>query len=151
MKLTIVVYSGKIRSVTLKGEMAERLKASDSKSDFLQGNGGSNPSLSAFARHSGLRRIQSAIEERDGGHFNMNVNYCVYILTCNDKKLYIGCTSNLKERIERHRKGNVPATQNRLPIELMCYISFRNKHLAYNFEKYLKSGSGRVFLKRHLL
>ena len=79
------------------------------------------------------------------------MNYFVYILNCNDGKPYIGCTNNLKERLERHRKGYVPATKDRLPIELTCYISFHDKNLAYNFEKYLKSGSGRAFLKRHLI
>lgn len=31
-----------------------------------------------------------------------------------------------------------------------AYIVFNNKYLAYNFERYLKKGSGRAFAKRHL-
>ena len=74
----------------------------------------------------------------------------VYTLKCSDDKLYIGCTKNLKDRINRHKKGQVMATKKILPIKLKFFCCFPNKYLAYNFEKYLKSGSGRVFTKRHL-
>lgn len=73
----------------------------------------------------------------------------VYILKCNDERFYIGCTDILKERLERHNKGNIPATKERLPIKLHTYFAFPNKYTAFNFEKYLKSGSGRAFLKKH--
>lgn len=75
----------------------------------------------------------------------------VYILLCHDNKPYIGCTDDLKNRINRHQKGQVPATKDRLPIKLISYFAFNNKYTAFNFEKYLKSGSGRAFLKRHLV
>ncbi len=74
----------------------------------------------------------------------------VYLLICSDKKTYIGCTDNLKERIIRHNKGNIPATKMRLPVILIGYFAFKNKYIAFNFEKYLKSGSGRAFSKKHL-
>ena len=70
---------------------------------------------------------------------------------CNDNKPYVGCTENLKERFKRHRAGYVPATKNRLPVTLVIYIAFQDKYKAFNFEKYLKSGSGRAFLKKRLL
>jgi len=75
--------------------------------------------------------------------------YYVYILKCGNNKPYIGCTDNLKERIERHNKGYVPATKPLLPAKLISYFAFSNKYIAYNFEKYLKSGSGRAFTKKH--
>jgi predicted GIY-YIG superfamily endonuclease len=75
--------------------------------------------------------------------------YYVYILSCSDNKTYLGCCEDLKERIERHNKGYVPATKNRLPITLISYFASSNKYTAYNFEKYLKSGSGRAFVKKH--
>lgn len=75
----------------------------------------------------------------------------VYILKCDDKRFYIGCTDNLKDRVSRHNKGQVPATKERLPVILISYFAFSNKYTAFNFEKYLKSGSGRAFLKKHLM
>ncbi|MFA6547648.1 MAG: GIY-YIG nuclease family protein [Candidatus Magasanikbacteria bacterium] len=75
--------------------------------------------------------------------------YYVYGLKCKDG-FYIGCTSDLKERYSRHQKGQVPATTKRLPVELVVYFAFKDKYLAFNFERYLKSGSGRVFIKKHL-
>jgi putative endonuclease len=77
--------------------------------------------------------------------------YYVYLLTCSDKKTYIGCTDNLKERIVRHNKGNILSTKDRLQVNLLGYFAFKNKYTVFNFEKYLKSGSGRAFLKRHLI
>ncbi len=75
--------------------------------------------------------------------------YYVYLLICKNKKPYVGCTDNLKERIERHNKGYVPATKPLLPIKLISYFVFSNKYTAFNFEKYLKSGPGRAFMKKH--
>lgn len=75
--------------------------------------------------------------------------FYVYILKCADKENYTGCTSDLKERIERHTKGYVPATKERRPIELVNYVAFKDKNKAFEFEIYLKSGSGRAFIKKH--
>lgn len=77
--------------------------------------------------------------------------YYVYILKCKDGKTYVGCTDNLEDRIKRHKSGWVPATKNRLPVELITYLVFLDKYKAFNFEKYLKSGSGRAFLKKRLI
>lgn len=76
--------------------------------------------------------------------------YYIYSLKCKDG-YYIGCTDNLKNRLERHEKNQVPATANRLPIELDFYIAIENKYKAFEFEKYLKSGSGRAFINKHLV
>lgn len=75
----------------------------------------------------------------------------VYILTCKDDRFYIGCTDNLRDRMIRYQKGQVPATKDRLPVKLITYFAFSNKYTAFDFEKYLKSGSGRAFMKRHNL
>ncbi|MGH7141257.1 MAG: GIY-YIG nuclease family protein [Minisyncoccia bacterium] len=54
-----------------------------------------------------------------------------------------------QDRVERHTKGYVPATKNRRPIKLISYTAFQDKHKAFAFEKYLKSGSGRAFIEKH--
>ncbi|KKT14625.1 MAG: excinuclease ABC C subunit domain-containing protein [Parcubacteria group bacterium GW2011_GWC1_43_30] len=76
--------------------------------------------------------------------------YYVYSLKCKDG-FYVGCTDNIDERLERHRKSHVPATEDRLPIDLEFYVAISNKYKAFEFEKYLKSGSGRAFIKKHLI
>jgi len=74
--------------------------------------------------------------------------YKVYSLKCRDG-FYIGCTNNLEKRLERYKKGQVPATTDRLPVELAFYFAINDKYQAFNFEKYLKSGSGRAFINKH--
>ena len=76
--------------------------------------------------------------------------YYVYSLQCKDG-FYLGCTDNLKDRIDRHQKGQVPATAKRLPLNLEFYFAIKEKYKAFEFEKYLKSGSGRAFLNKHLI
>lgn len=75
----------------------------------------------------------------------------VYILKCSDGHPYVGCTDDLKSRIDRHQKGHVLATENRVPVKLVFYSSFGSKYKAFEFEKYLKSGSGRAFLNKRLI
>ena len=74
--------------------------------------------------------------------------YYVYNLKCKGG-FYIGCTTDLKERFERHIKGYVPATKERRPVKLENYFAFQDKYKAFEFEKYLKSGSGRAFMNKH--
>jgi putative endonuclease len=107
----------------------------------------SNLASSAFARQSELRRTKSAYIGRDGEIYM----YYVYILLCGDGKPYTGCTDDLKDRKRRHDNGLVAATKDRLPAKLICYFAFSSKYTAFNFEKYLKSGSGRAFIKKHSL
>ncbi|NOY35834.1 MAG: GIY-YIG nuclease family protein [bacterium] len=76
--------------------------------------------------------------------------YYVYSLKCKDG-YYIGCTDNLKDRLKRHQNGHIPATKSRLPVELDFYFAIKNNYKAFEFEKYLKSGSGRAFTKKHLV
>jgi len=75
--------------------------------------------------------------------------YYVYSLKMREG-YYVGCTNDLKDRIGRHQKGQVSTTKEKLPFKLIFYFAIDNKPKAFEFEKYLKSGSGRAFLKRHL-
>ncbi len=77
--------------------------------------------------------------------------YFVYNLKCANGAIYTGCTNDLEDRLRRHNSGRVLSTKDRLPVSLVCYTVFENKYTAYNFEKYLKSGSGRAFLAKHLI
>lgn len=77
--------------------------------------------------------------------------YYVYILKCSNGDFYKGCTSDLKARYQRHVKGEVQATAAYLPVELVFYSAFKDKYKAFDFEKYLKSGSGRAFLQKRFV
>jgi predicted GIY-YIG superfamily endonuclease len=57
----------------------------------------------------------------------------------------------LEERMKRHHSGQVPATQNRLPLVLVTYVVFSEKQKAYDFEKYLKTGPGRAVMNKRLV
>ena len=77
--------------------------------------------------------------------------FYVYILLCNDGSHYTGCTEDLKERFSRHQKGYVDATKNKIPMKLIFYCAFESKYKAFEFEKYLKSGSGIAFRNKHVI
>ena len=75
----------------------------------------------------------------------------VYLLKCSDGTTYTGCTNNIENRLNRHYKGEVNYTSTRLPVEVITYIAFSDEKLAFKFEKYLKSGSGKAFSNKRFL
>jgi predicted GIY-YIG superfamily endonuclease len=62
---------------------------------------------------------------------------------------YIGSTTNLKHRLEAHNSGKCPHTSKYKPWKIKNAIWFDDAEKAIAFERYLKSGSGRTFAKRH--
>jgi predicted GIY-YIG superfamily endonuclease len=76
----------------------------------------------------------------------------VYILQSVDSadKHYIGITKDLKSRLAKHNAKAVPYTSRHAPWRLNTYIAFTDEERAFEFEKYLKSGSGRSFAKKRL-
>lgn len=75
----------------------------------------------------------------------------VYLLKCSDNTTYTGCTQNLEERLLRHEQKQVLYTSTRLPVKLITYIALSDKYKAFEFEKYLKSGSGKAFSNKRFL
>ncbi len=74
--------------------------------------------------------------------------YYVYtLLSLRDKKFYTGFTTNLKQRLQQHARGEVKSTKNRRPLNLIHYEYFVDKNDAEAREKFLKSGFGRQQLK----
>lgn len=78
--------------------------------------------------------------------------YYVYILRSinHPDQVYYGNTHDMKQRIADHNSGKSPHTSKYAPWELECYIAFPDKQKAYDFEKYLKSHSGRAFAEKRL-
>jgi predicted GIY-YIG superfamily endonuclease len=79
--------------------------------------------------------------------------YYVYLLRSRTHpgQTYIGSTHDLRIRLDQHNSGESIHTNKFKPWDLMAYVALPEKHLAEQFEKYLKSGSGRAFAIRHLL
>ncbi|MFH1375583.1 MAG: GIY-YIG nuclease family protein [Patescibacteria group bacterium] len=79
--------------------------------------------------------------------------YYVYIIR-SDKDIdcyYVGYSENVRERLAVHNRGKVESTQKHKPWKLITRICFSNKKKAKDFEKYLKSHSGRAFFKKRLI
>jgi putative endonuclease len=75
----------------------------------------------------------------------------IYILqSIKDKYFYVGYTVDLKNRLNRHNKGLVPSTQNRLPLKLLYYEACLSKDDAIKREKYLKTSWGKRYIKNRL-
>lgn len=78
--------------------------------------------------------------------------YYVYILRSEvSDQIYTGTTENLKNRLTDHNSGKSPHTSKFKPWRLVNYIAFEDKKAAYDFEAYLKTGSGRAFARKHFL
>jgi putative endonuclease len=77
------------------------------------------------------------------GESNNLLEMFVYILrSIRDGKLYIGQSSDVESRLERHNAGLVVSTRHRTPFELICSKKFDNRSEAVNMERYLKSLKG---------
>ena len=75
----------------------------------------------------------------------------VYVLrSVKDGGFYIGYSANLRKRFDEHATGGSFATSYRRPWQLIYYEAYLNQQDAVGREKYLKSGSGRRFLKAQL-
>ena len=61
---------------------------------------------------------------------------------------YVGYTTNINERLATHNSGGSVHTSKDRPWELVICIVFKNIDCAKQFEKYLKSQSGRAFAKK---
>jgi len=74
--------------------------------------------------------------------------YFVYVLqSTTDRKLYVGYTLNLEQRIQAHNQGDVASTKNRRPLKLIFYEYYTNKGDALRREQYLKTTVGKRVLK----
>lgn len=75
----------------------------------------------------------------------------VYILQDAAGKVYIGYSSDLRQRLQNHAYKNVRTTSAYEEPKLIWYCAFANKKKALDFEVYLKAGSGHAFAKKHLI
>jgi len=77
--------------------------------------------------------------------------FYVYILQSQSfpDKFYIGYTHDLKERLQTHNSDHNGYTARYQPWFVKAYFAINNEDKAKDFENYLKSQSGREFIKKH--
>ena len=63
---------------------------------------------------------------------------------------YVGYSTDLKTRLRTHNAGGSPHTGKHRPWQLVTYLAFSEKTLALEFERYLKSHSGKAFATKRL-
>ena len=80
-----------------------------------------------------------------------SVFYYVYILRSVDEdRFYTGFSENLESRLKCHNAGQDPHTAKYRPWRIKTAIAFTDRKKALEFERYLKSPSGRAFAKKRL-
>ncbi len=79
--------------------------------------------------------------------------YYAYILQSINSlnQYYYGSSEDVFSRLESHNKGQSYHTSKYKPWKLLFYAGFETKELAEDFEKYLKTASGRAFLRKRLI
>ena len=74
--------------------------------------------------------------------------YYVYALrSLNRKYIYVGMTADLARRVAEHNNGASRATKPYRPFSLIYTEEQADRQSARKREKYLKSGTGKEFLK----
>jgi putative endonuclease len=75
----------------------------------------------------------------------------VYVLksATSRARYYIGLTSDVSARLADHNAGRCHHTARYRPWQRHVTIELPDEQRAVDFERYLKSGSGRAFAKRH--
>ena len=78
--------------------------------------------------------------------------YYVYILksTVGTDRFYTGFTENLENRLKDHNSGKDSHTVKYKTWRIKTAIAFSDRNKALEFERYLKSPSGRAFAKKRL-
>ena len=76
----------------------------------------------------------------------------VYILKNSDEppRFYTGVTADLEACLTAHNAGRCSHTAKYRPWTVAVVVKFADDTRALSFEKYLKSGSGVEFSRRHL-
>jgi putative endonuclease len=77
----------------------------------------------------------------------------VYLLKSQSKpkQPYVGSTRDLRRRLKDRNEGRSPHTAKFRPWILIAYFAFAEEGTALAFEKNVKSGSGRAFIRRYFL
>lgn len=78
--------------------------------------------------------------------------YYVYILKSvrDPDRHYVGFSEDLSHRLRCHNAGHVPHTAKYRPWIIKTALAFHDRERAIEFERYLKTASGRAFAIKRL-
>ena len=98
-----------------------------------------------------VRQVQCELRLGKPAKKSMSFFY-VYILQskATPETFYAGFTEDLKARLKTHNSGRVLHTAKFRPWRIKTAIAFTDRQRAVEFERYLKSSSGRAFAKKRL-
>jgi putative endonuclease len=76
----------------------------------------------------------------------------VYLLQSlhHPEETYVGLTDDVPARLAAHNTGQSPHTAKFKPWHLVTYLAFSDMQKAVDFERYLKTASGRAFANKRL-
>jgi len=76
--------------------------------------------------------------------------YTYILRSTKNKKWYTGYTRDLRKRFDEHTNGKSIYTKSRGPFTLVYYEACPNEDDAKAREKYLKTGTGKRYIKNRL-
>ncbi len=77
--------------------------------------------------------------------------FYTYIIKSNrDGKFYTGATSDLRKRFKLHNENKISATKNKGSFVLIYYEACLSRGDAFAREKYLKTGTGKCYIRNRL-
>jgi predicted GIY-YIG superfamily endonuclease len=87
---------------------------------------------------------------RSEAEAGLRMNY-VYMLQseADPDRFYVGLATDWRRRLEEHNSGKSIHTNKYRPWKIATCIAVSDRQKAEKFERYLKSGSGRSFAKKH--
>jgi putative endonuclease len=74
----------------------------------------------------------------------------VYILYSNtSSRYYVGQTSDINQRLERHNQGRVKSTKYGIPWEVVLQLDVSTRSEAMVLEKQIKKRGARQYIEKH--
>lgn len=105
----------------------------------------------------GLQNLRSWFDSTCPCHLSLKLQtgkpmkYVYILYGSKSDGFYFGITNNVEIRIKAHNNGIVRSTAPYAPWVLVWYGAFDSSELASDFERYLKSGSGKAFAYKRLI
>ncbi len=97
-------------------------------------------------------QLNTCLAGRQGAvDYRLMTTYTVYVLkSINFDRYYTGMTADLERRLAEHNSGKTKSTKAYKPWKIVYKESFSSRSEARAHEKYLKSGSGREWIKKKM-